>query len=388
MSGFVAVDKLILDIDARINKATSKIQGVDKELMRMDKTVPKVAKKLNSAFLGVGLSLLFTGMAIQRAADSFLKAITKSFMTARDEGDPLLNQFVGMQAALEFLKFSIFDTFAQSELFIPLTEAIINMVNGISQFVSKHPEIAAFLVTFAGFNWVIGGVISAFGQLFLAAVSLSAVLGIGLGAALIGIVGVILVVGIAFAWAMAILIGNGTKGSKTLQILGVALLAIAAIIGIVAGVLSLPVLIIGVILYLFGMLVKATGGVGNAFKFLGIFILRILAFVADSIMSLLLAPINLVIEAINLAIKASNALLGTNFKTIPTISFGLGSKVDDYAAKFKADVISQKDEKEAAKGGTTIINNVNGVFDEAGMQRTIDGLMQNSSNRFIGSTGG
>jgi len=88
------------------------------------------------------------------------------------------------------------------------------------------------------------------------------------------------------------------------------------------------------------ILTDKLGSVGNAFKALGIFVLRILAFVGDVIWSSLISPIKIFLEGINLIIKGLHKLgLANNIKVFDTskLDLNLGKKVD----KMRDDLIAE-----------------------------------------------
>jgi len=155
-----------------------KAQGVEqtkKNLKRVEKAVGDItgateeaARKVKTNMLGMGLSFLFTGMALKRFAQAMLKNVFNAYSQIMGEGSRFMEQTNKIRAAFGFLKFSIVDALANSELFAAMVDWIINLVNGISEFVAVHPLVARLLLLFLGFLVIVGGLSMVFGQTVLA----------------------------------------------------------------------------------------------------------------------------------------------------------------------------------------------------------------------------
>ena len=136
------------------------------------------AKELRTAMLGMGLSFLFTGMAIKKWADTLLKDVFGTFSKIMGEGTKFNEQTNRLRATFDFLKFSIVDALSNSEMFATLVDFVVGLVNGISEFISKHPEVGKFIIIFLVLASVIGGLMMLFGQTVL--FMLGAMFGFGL----------------------------------------------------------------------------------------------------------------------------------------------------------------------------------------------------------------
>jgi hypothetical protein len=96
--------------------------------------------------LSMGLSMLFTGMAIKRLFDgiarssisTYMKIMEASSATAR-QMNPAYQGAVQLGAAFEFLKFVVADTLFNALL--PFLPALLEFVTNIAEFVSKNPEV-------------------------------------------------------------------------------------------------------------------------------------------------------------------------------------------------------------------------------------------------------
>lgn len=216
----------VADVTPRMNKGIGQAQSILNDVMNnMDKydDVLSKSKKSTSAFHGelmsLGFALTFGGMALKAFSQQMLTSLVTAFTAARDEGDFLSNKVLGVSAAFEFLKFSIFDAFANSDMFIPIIDGIINMTNWLSQFIAKFPGLASFTVVLLGILTVVGGIAMVFGQLALAA--------FGFGIGLSPLIGIILLIGSAIAALFVIFSSNMSTISKiilsivTLLIVGI-----------------------------------------------------------------------------------------------------------------------------------------------------------------------
>jgi len=376
------VDKIFLSIDIMLAKGgvkeLNKMDGMFNKLRRGMNAFFKNTKEAQGAMFGFGLSVLFGGMAIKNFSQKVLTSLVTSFTTARDEGDFLANKVLGVSAAFEFLKFSIFDAFANTDVFLFVIEAMINMTNAISLFISKHPGIAVFTVALLSMGVVLGSIAMVLGQMALIAigfgVSMATVLGIFIGfAVVIGL--------LAAIWTSDL--NPGLKAGLTFFVLiaAAAKLLGASIFAVFANpiVLAIAAVVIG----LFAMS-GAVGGIGNAFLAVGVFILRVLASIADGIYNVVIIALNELIKVINRVIRASNTLFGTDMKEIKFIEgSNLGGKVD----QMRDNLLAQGEAaKEAAS--TSVTNNINVEGSIIGEEEMVERVMKSISDSQLGSPNG
>jgi hypothetical protein len=194
------------------------------------KDATKNVDKFGGAMFSFGLSALFTGMAIKRLADTMLKSMVKTFVAVRGEGDFFNNKLLEMQASFEFLKFAIFDAFAQSDLFIPMVNAIVTIVNFVSKFIAKRPALAVFIVTFTLMAIAAGLLLMIVGQLTLASIGLAAVMGstVGVGAAMGIIIGMTILLATVTGILVTLWTSDMSTASKVFLSISTILLGIAA----------------------------------------------------------------------------------------------------------------------------------------------------------------
>ena len=391
---------------------------------RLNKSAEQAKSKIggmNQAMLGFGLSILFTGMAIKRLGDNILKSLVKTYMTATDEQSKFNQALLGVQASFEFLKFSIMDALGNSELVLGLVEALISAVNWISAFVNKHPLVAMMIGLFAVLAIVVGGLAMVIGQTalgFIGILAAASLLSVGLSpfmatvvVVILGVVATILLLGAAFFAIKGIIGSSMSPMKKFFALLGVFLLAGVVLVLLLGATLALPIIAIFAIVTALYFLSQRLGGVKNAFKALGIFVLAILAFVGDAILETLLIPIRLVIVAINTLIKGWNKLADTGIgkkaglKTIGEIDqpeFARLSKgVWEMRNKLIADAEEERQRKEdeknlkaqqdsaaAARSGNPVTVNVFGDVTDANLtdriQKQIEEQQNSIRERFTG----
>lgn len=144
----------------------------------------RASRAMRTNMLGMGLSFLFTGMAIKRYADNMLKSLYTTYSTIMAEGTLFHEQTNRLSAAFQFLKYSIFDALANSEFFAQLVDWLVQAANWLSEFVAKHPELAKVMLWFLIGASLLGGFLMIVGQTTLGILGLIAMgelLGISFG---------------------------------------------------------------------------------------------------------------------------------------------------------------------------------------------------------------
>ncbi len=337
-------------VDKFTNKFVSNQDIMQRQITETNKKMDVGMRQLRTNMLGFGLSMLFTGMALKRLGDAILKSLIKTYLTATDEQNKFAQQLLGVQASFEFLKFSIVDALSQSDLVIGFINGLIQLINRISEFISKHPKVALFIGTFAALAIAIGGPLMVIGQVTLG------ILGLIAGKALL---------------IKKIEVLKATKFVKWLTSVKVATWAtFGAYIGVAIA--------IAFLINQFIKLKEVTNSWGLAFKATGIFILQVLAFVGDAILSVFIFPINMAIKAINKLIDGWNKLantglgrklgiseIGFRLSEIPQFAFTklAQSKLDELATEVAFEKALAKEREEKGIGDINI--NVEGdITDE------------------------
>lgn len=136
----------------------------------------QASRQLTNNMLGMGLSFLFTGMAIKRVADNMLKDLGTTYAKIMGENTRFNEQTNMLAGAFTFLKFSIFDALAQSDLFTNFVDWIVSVVNWVSEWVAKNPEIATGLLYALIAASLLGGAMMIVGQATLGLLGIFALL--------------------------------------------------------------------------------------------------------------------------------------------------------------------------------------------------------------------
>ena len=296
----LSMNKLGKIIDPVTKRFVSGQEVMQRLAVQTGKKIEQSTKKINRQMLGLGLSLLFTGMALKRFAEGVTKALINTFVQLTDSTNQGFQAIQQVNAAFTFMKFAIFDALSQSQLFFIIVDALIAMTEGIANLVSKQPALSVFIGTFLAIGIVLGSVVMVMGQLLLLSVGLNISFGILLLILVIISVGLAL---LAVIWTSKFSLF--TKLVLTLIVVMGVVLLIMALLGIA---ISLPwiigIIAVGILVAAFIALVQKVGGVKNAFKALGIFLLAIFALVGDIIIEAILLPLRGIIALINLIIRA------------------------------------------------------------------------------------
>ena len=319
------IDRLMVIIEANTKRLQAGLKEFDKTLERTSKsTVPNLKKAFDNSFraienglMSAGLSFLFTGMAIKRFFQTALNSMFQTFLNIEGETGIVNERIAELKALLEFVKFNFVDAFIETGLldkWIDKIESIINKFNELDD------ETKAQIV-----NWAIWAVIGAGTMMVLGQTLLFT----------LGLIGAFrLLKGAVAAAGMAVKIFNIAFGTT---------LTLATASGIL--------LVVGLFIALLFLIYKISqklDGLGDTFKFFGIFVVWVLAHIGEAIIDHILLPFNLVIKTINLAIRAMKSLgFATGISEIAEIQGpNLVGRVEDFGRKFTQESMARK----AARG--------------------------------------
>jgi hypothetical protein len=101
------------------------------------------------------LSVMFTGMMVDRALSGALRSISNTYERATENQTALGQATMGLTASWEFLKFSIFNALDQPGIRW-MIDGLINIVNWVSEGVNKFPLLTASVLGLVGL-FAIGG---------------------------------------------------------------------------------------------------------------------------------------------------------------------------------------------------------------------------------------
>lgn len=154
------------------------------------KLLKKSATKFNMALL----SIMFTGMAIQRTMSSMMRSLVTTFQTANEDTQGLGKATWHLQAAWEFFKYSLIDALTQSPLFQMLVEWLLKIVNWFNRLPDETKSLIAVGIVIL---WIVGTVMFLIGQLGMFVQGLE----------MLGIIGEISLAGLGtlFIWVAAII---------------------------------------------------------------------------------------------------------------------------------------------------------------------------------------
>lgn len=119
------------------------------------------------------LSLIFGGMAIQRVFGGVLRSLYTSFMKVENYQSAAHRSLMGVQAAWEVLKFTIFNALNQSSLFKAIIEGLIWMLNSLQRIFAEHPNLSLFVMGFAALAVAVGTLLVSLGFLAQSIYSIS-----------------------------------------------------------------------------------------------------------------------------------------------------------------------------------------------------------------------
>jgi hypothetical protein len=173
-------------------KTTKKISD---DLLKSRNDQIKSTARLRNVMLGMGLSTMFLGMAIQRTSSNILKALINTYAEATDKNSKFNVGINRLTGAFEYLKFTIIDAFMESGAFEFVIESLISI---IEWFDGLDDTTKSFIVSLSLIGVVLGGVMVVVGQLATAWSSVFGVGAIGAGtASLSGILSVLGWIGVA-----------------------------------------------------------------------------------------------------------------------------------------------------------------------------------------------
>jgi len=293
----MVVQKLTLIIEA-FDKATGTLKRVQKTTEYINKAGNKVIntwKKINGKwriahkrielvsraarrgamrFFGLGMGMLFMGMAMKRAIGGFLKAAIKSYKIMGAEQSVFNVKTQELSAAWEFFKFSLIDALSQSELFATLMNWLIGLINWLSQLSEGKRQ---FIAISLAIGFVIAAMMSLIGQLGLF------IIGIGMAG---GLKGIMITLLIQFNKLLIVI-----KSITTWLWANPWALVVIMLISIIA---------------LSAILIKQFGGVKGALREMVAGGLYYLSLLLDGIETMILYPLQKVVDVLNDIIWAYN----------------------------------------------------------------------------------
>lgn len=123
----------------------------------------KKSKEFKTRFDMNTLSWLFGGIALQRLGTSMLRFMIPAEDQLAKINDHAAKKVLGVGAAFEFMKVSIFETLANTPLFQDFIAWIIKASIWIGEFAQKNPLVVEIAATIAGLAAILGTIAISFG---------------------------------------------------------------------------------------------------------------------------------------------------------------------------------------------------------------------------------
>ncbi len=289
----IQVLKIVIKV---VDKATAGLKRVKESTNIIDKNLKKVNRKAVQ-FLGLGLGMLFAGMALQKFFGGFLRAAFNTFTKIIDVQDEAFQQVQQLRAAWEFLKFSIIDALLSSDLILRVIDNIITLIDILGQL-PDEVRTKIGMIAIVGFAAATAMLI--LGQVFLFMIGIAGAMNISLGLLIRSLILIVV--------AFAIMKSDLTGVEKALLLVGIALgivaIALFKIFGVSILAFSIPFLLISALLIIVGLLSIKFGGLKNAMIAWGKAFLTILQIVGDGIFKFLILPFQVVAKGIVATIEA------------------------------------------------------------------------------------
>lgn len=160
---------------AKAKQASNNAIAANQEVIQSQKRVIQQQKAAQQAFsdwssrmqnglLGIGLSILFTGMALKRLTDSALRGIITTMQQVTGDTHEFSVLTNTLSANWEFFKFQLMDALMQSGLFQWFIDKLIGVLNWLQEL---SPATKRWMVIFLVAGSVIGGAMMIVGQALL-----------------------------------------------------------------------------------------------------------------------------------------------------------------------------------------------------------------------------
>ncbi len=167
-----------------------------KELKKRSLKLEGIMKSLQKSMLGVGLSFMFAGMALRKAATDMIRGAVDAFTKIMESSGLAGSAIQVLSVWFEYLKFTIGN--AISTALEPLMPLIITIVQWLARWVNKHKTLTTIILLGA---LALGAMMMVGGQLILFLMGLTFVgpMFAAIGTALTGL-------GFIFWWILGIII--------------------------------------------------------------------------------------------------------------------------------------------------------------------------------------
>jgi len=169
----------------KISASTHTTTGRMKVLTQSFKQATVQANEMKNRFDMNTLSWMFGGMALQRVSLMMVRFLIPSMEKLEQLNTEGAKKVMGLAAAFEFLKISLFETLSNSPLFEQFIEFLISASIWISEFAQEHPKVVEMLAAIVGVGVVLGTLAIGIG-IFKQLAHLGTLIGIGSTGGIIG----------------------------------------------------------------------------------------------------------------------------------------------------------------------------------------------------------
>ena len=144
-------------IDKIIDVASDKRERIKKQLKDVLRRQKKDAiQELERDSIGPMFTFLFGGMALRNIGLSLIRFVVPSIQTMNSKMTEGQKRVLGLKASFEFLKFSIFEAFTQTQVFRTFVDLVIKASRFISKLVTEHPQLLTIIASVGALATTLG----------------------------------------------------------------------------------------------------------------------------------------------------------------------------------------------------------------------------------------
>lgn len=131
------------------------IDGATKPITKIEKDLGSISKKMSKISFDF-LALRFGGVGLQRIFGGLFRTLSQGYLQTSGDTNRFAKSVGRLSASFEFLKFSIFNAFAENDLIQRGIEWIIKAVNNFSHFIQQYPTLGSAIVLISGALLLLG----------------------------------------------------------------------------------------------------------------------------------------------------------------------------------------------------------------------------------------
>jgi len=144
------IHKILLKVSLKAKEIGLRFKTWSKGLKKTKKEVSSVGEKLDKVHgkgekIGILMGLIFGGMTLKRWGQSILRFVIPSMDKMEGYQNRMTKNLGGLNAAFEFLKFTMFEAQSQSDFFQGLIGGAMKFLDIISRLTNRFPVLAMWL---------------------------------------------------------------------------------------------------------------------------------------------------------------------------------------------------------------------------------------------------